>query len=53
MKEFLDIRDTFQQPISVTQMEKNELIFELSEAIQSDQPSAIADFKREKEAKIK
>ena len=34
-------------------MEKRELIFQLSEAIRSDKPTAIQDFKQEKEQKIR
>ena len=34
-------------------MGKNELIFALSEVIQSDQPAVIQEFKRAREAKVK
>ena len=48
-----DYYDRYQQPKSITEMEKRELIFQLSEAVRSTKKTAINDFKAEKEQKIR
>ena len=44
-----DHQDHYEQPKSIAEMEKRELIFQLSEAVRSSKKAAINDFKAEKE----